>query len=432
LNIGVFGLGYVGCVTAACFAKAGHRVWGVDINPDKVALINDGQSPIVEPGLEGRIRLARDSGQLIATLEPEAALANTDITFIAVATPSRSSGEIDATHLVRACEQIASALDRLGRSQTVVIRSSLLPSVFRQCKSVFENGCGERASVCVNPEFLREGTAIKDFDTPPYTVLGTDDVRAEDALRTLYSGVTAPVFTMKPEEAVMVKYASNAYHALKVVFGNEIGQLCKAQGIDGRRVMEVFSADISLNISSRYLMPGFAFGGSCLPKDVRAMVYSGRQAEVDLPLVSSIIPSNRRLLETTGTKILSYGERKLGLIGLSFKSHTDDLRESPFVDLAEYLLGKGMDLRIFDSNVSLARIHGANRTYIEKTIPHISRLLVPDLRALADHAEVIIVGHAFPGVEALPQILNDRVRVIDLCNMPALRILSERYEGIAW
>jgi len=411
MKISIVGLGYVGAVSAACLADAGHHVWGVDINAEKVRMINEGASPIVESGLAEKIADGRNGGRLHATVDIEHALGETELCFVAVATPSRPNGQIDPAHLYRACKQIATALAKLGKTQIIVIRSSVLPAIFDECRRIFDSAAPGLVELCANPEFLREGTAIRDFEDPSFTVLGTDSEAAENALRSLYADQSAPIFVLKPREALMVKYASNAFHALKVAFANEIAAVCQPAEVDAEAVMNVFCSDTKLNISRRYLMPGFAFGGSCLPKDVRAVLYAGKMLDVELPLISAILSSNQQVIERAFQRLRATGKKRVGMIGLSFKSNTDDLRESPFVELAERLLGKGYDLSIYDPNVIAARLTGANKEYIDGVIPHLSRLLVPTLDEFTD-AEVLIVGHHFEGVDALLQAT--RAHVIEL------------------
>jgi GDP-mannose 6-dehydrogenase len=406
MEITIVGLGYVGTVSAACFASAGHTVWGVDINSEKVRIVNEGRTPIVENNLGEKIAKAREAGQLRATCELREALLQSEACFVAVATPSRPNGDIDATHLLRACKQIAQVLQELKRDQIVIMRSSILPSVFDQCNEIFSAAAPGRVKFCVNPEFLREGTAIEDFENPPFTLLGVEDEQVEATLRLLYQSIAAPVFVLSPQESLLVKYASNAYHALKITFANEIGALCDQAGIDGRKVMSVFCKDTKLNISTRYLMPGFAFGGSCLPKDVRALSYAGKRYDVDIPLINSLLPSNEKVVQRAFRKVSNSNLRRIGLIGLGFKANTDDLRESPFVELAERLLGKGYDLKIYDPNVSLAQLTGSNKEYIDKVIPHLSRLLVGSLEELGA-CELLVIGHHYPNVS---EFLN-RVKV---------------------
>lgn len=411
MNISIVGLGYVGAVSAACLANSGHRVWGVDINTDKVRIINEGRSPIVETGLAEKIARGRHDHRLFATMDIEEALSETELCFVGVATPSRPNGQIDPSHLLRACNQIAVALSKLGRMQIVVIRSSVLPYIFEDCRRIFESIAPGLVDLCTNPEFLREGSAVLDFEEPPFTILGTATAAAEASLRSLYADQSAPIFVLTPREALMVKYASNAFHALKVAFANEIATLCQHADVDAEAVMKAFCNDTKLNLSRHYLMPGFAFGGSCLPKDVRAILHAGNAVDLHLPLIAAILPSNEQVIERAFQKVRSTGERRVGLIGLSFKSNTDDLRESPFVELAERLLGKGHELRIYDPNVITARLTGANKEYIDSVIPHLSRLLVRSLDELAD-AELLLVGHHFPGVA---EFLEDtRASVIEL------------------
>jgi GDP-mannose 6-dehydrogenase len=398
MNICIVGLGYVGTVSAACLAAQEHHVWGVDINPEKVRIINQGQSPIVEDGLGDKIAKAKLSGRLHATGNIEEALRETELCFLAVATPSRPNGEVDPAHLLRACEQIAHALVRLDGHQIVVVRSSILPAVLQRCQDIFTAMAPGRVDLCVNPEFLREGTAIRDFEDPSFTLLGVEDPSVELALRSLYSEMSAPIYVLPPKEALLVKYASNAYHALKVAFANEIGAICQQQDIDAHAVMSIFCKEKKLNISARYLMPGFAFGGSCLPKDVRALQYAAKQFDLDVPVIQSLLASNEKVVDRAVRHVTAKGLRPIGLIGLSFKSNTDDLRESPYVEIAERLLGKGYDLKIYDPNVSLARLTGSNKDYIETVIPHIARLLVPSLGDLAG-CSTILVAHHYSNVD---------------------------------
>jgi GDP-mannose 6-dehydrogenase len=426
MNIAIVGLGYVGVVSAACLGSRGHRVWGVDINPLKVESLNAGKSPIIEPGLQEKLSSTVASGNLRATSDIEEALRETDLCFVSVATPSRKNGQIDATHLLRACQQIATALKTLQRKQIVVIRSSVLPNVFDEADAVFASEAYGLVDLCINPEFLREGTAISDYDHPSFTVIGTENRAVEAKLRDLYADISAPVYVLGPKEATLVKYASNAFHALKVAFVNEISAVCQESGVDADAVMGVFCKDTKLNISSHYLRPGFAFGGSCLPKDVRALLYAGRLSDTDLPLMRGVLESNACVIDRAVQKILETRSRRVGLVGLSFKKNTDDLRESPFVELAERLIGKGLALRIYDPNVSVARLVGANRDYIEQSIPHLSRLLVDSLHEIADSSDLVVIGHDFDGIGAIRR--EDRhYHILDLtgqiellrCNEPS-------------
>jgi GDP-mannose 6-dehydrogenase len=429
MNITVVGLGYVGAVSAVCLASRGHKVWGVDISAVKVDLLNRGQSPIVEPGLQEKVSVALRLGNLRAVSNIEEALCETDLCFIAVATPSQKNGQIDSSHLMRACQQIADVLKRLRKRQIIVIRSSVLPNVFDDANTLFAREARGLATLCANPEFLREGTAISDFDNPPLTIIGTNNVHAESMLRELYSDLNAPIHVLPAKEATMVKYASNAYHALKVAFANEVGALCHEAGLDSSVVMQTFCKDTTLNISAHYLRPGFAFGGSCLPKDIRALLYAGKMFDVDLPLMRGLLESNAGVIGRAVEIVLDARVRRVGLVGLSFKKDTDDLRESPFVELAERLIGKGIELRIYDPNVALARLVGANKEYIERTIPHLYRQLVGSLSELAESSELVVIGHNVDGIEAIRDHGN-RYHLLDLTGQ-ARFLRTESKMGVA-
>lgn len=429
MHISVVGLGYVGAVSAACLAGKGHLVWGVDINPEKVCVIKEGRSPIVEPGLGERLRDGRDSNLLNATCDIEHALRESDVCFLSVATPSRRNGQIDSSHLLRACKEVAEALFRLGKRQVVVIRSSVLPSIFDGCAEIFASTAPGLVDLCANPEFLREGTAIEDFEQPPFTILGTEDPSVEKVLRSVYAMLPGTVFALKPKEALMVKYASNAFHALKVAFANEIGAICREAGADATSVMDVFCTDTQLNISRRYLMPGYAFGGSCLPKDLRALLFAGREYDLELPLIAGILSSNREVIDRALHNVRATGARQIGMIGLSFKQNTDDLRESPFVNLAEQLLGKGYELRIYDPNVMITKLIGANRAYIDSVIPHLSKLLVSSLEDLAG-MDALVVGHHFEGVDAF--LSDQNIEVIDLSSYKPRALVDHKALAAAY
>jgi GDP-mannose 6-dehydrogenase len=416
MNISIVGLGYVGTVSAACLSDKGHRVWGVDINRAKVDMINEGRSPIVEPGLEERLQHARANSRLIATCSIQEALTESQVCFVSVATPSRPSGQIDASHLFRACQEIARALSALDRPQIVVIRSSILPSIFDRCSALFETHAPGLVDLCVNPEFLREATAIRDFETPPFTVLGTDSIYVQEVLRRIYCDIIAPIVTLRPKEALMLKYASNAFHALKIAFANEIAAVCERFELQADEVMKAFCNDTQLNISPRYLMPGFAFGGSCLPKDVRALLHEGKTQDLPLPLIGGILSSNTLVIDRAFQSIRATDFRRIGLIGLAFKPDTDDLRESPYVELAERLLGKGYELSIYDPNVTVTQLIGANREYINKVLPHLSRLMVPSLGELGN-VELLLVGHRFDGVDGFLE--NCEIPFFDLASPQA-------------
>lgn len=398
MRVSVFGLGYVGCVTAACLAKAGHEVVGVDVNPEKTAMINQGRSPIVEPGLELLVsEMARD-GRLRATVSADCAVKHSEVALICVGTPSGTNGQIDTAALERVSHDIARTLERRHEERfTIVVRSTVLPGTttglvadaLRDCLGeAFE----KTIALAVNPEFMREGTSIADFEHPPMTLVGCSDETTADRLRVLYRQVDAPFVHTSIKVAEMMKYVSNAFHALKICFANEIGDLCDSLGVDKHEVSRTFLLDRKLNVSEAYLRPGFAFGGSCLPKDLRALLHAARRSDVDVPLLSSIPLSNEHQIRRGIDAVLRTRKKRVAVIGLAFKSGTDDLRESPMVALVETLIGKGCAVRIFDRNVQLAGLVGANRRYIEAEIPHISSLMSEDLDALVADAEVIVIG----------------------------------------
>ena len=438
MNVSVFGLGYVGSVSAACFAADGHTVVGVDVAPGKVASLNDGRSPIVEQGLDELIRSNTANGRLRATTNTTEAVHVTDISLICVGTPSRKNGSLDLTYLERVAEQIGAALKDKDGYHVVVVRSTVLPGTTHDVViPAIEQSSGKQYGrgfgVAVNPEFLREGTAIHDFRHPPLTLVGHNyqsDARPTEAL---YARVDAPLETTSIRTAEMMKYASNTWHALKVTFANEIGNVCKRVGIDSHEVMAIFCKDAKLNLSSYYMKPGFAFGGSCLPKDVRALQYRAREVDLDMPVIQSILTSNRLQIQHALDAIVETGRKRIGLLGFSFKAGTDDLRESPIVILAEALLGKGYSLCIYDRNVSIARLVGANKEYINTQIPHLSSLLTESLDEAIDRSEVIVVGNAAPEfAEALTRTRPDQT-ILDLVRVgtPRERIPGD-YHGICW
>jgi GDP-mannose 6-dehydrogenase len=419
MRVSVFGLGYVGCVTAACLARHDHAIIGVDVSPDKVALLNQGTSPIVEPGLDALLEEVVTSGRLRATSSAEEAIVGTDLSLICVGTPSRSNGALDLTAVERVATEIGAVLRRHAKRHTVVLRSTVLPGTTEQIiEPALDIGPGgssrDRVRIAVNPEFMREGTSIRDFATPPFTLVGTSESETAEQLRDLYAAVDGPFVGVSVRTAEMVKYASNAFHALKVAFANELGNLSETLGADPHEVARVFLLDRKLNVSEAYLRPGFAFGGSCLPKDLRAMLHAARTADLPVPLLSAILPSNDAQLRRAIDAILATRKRRVGVVGLAFKSGTDDLRESPMVALVEALIGKGCDVRILDPSVSLARLVGANRRYIEEEIPHIASILCDGVEPLLAHAEVLVLGNA--GTEAraaLRQRRPDQI-VVDL------------------
>ena len=437
MKVSVIGLGYVGCVSAACLAEAGHEVVGVDVSQLKVSMINDGHSPIIEPGINDLLANAVEQKRLSATSETQAAVLATDLSLICVGTPSQANGSLDLTYIRRACQQVGEALAGTDRFHTVVIRSTMLPgSVEGTVIPALEAASGKQAGrgfgVAINPEFLREGSSIYDFNHPPFTLIGADDEVAASQVSQLYAQLDAPVITVGIKEAEMVKYTSNCYHALKVAFANEIGNLCKKLGADSHKVMDVFCQDTKLNVSAAYLKPGFAFGGSCLPKDLRAINYKAKELDVDVPVLSSILPSNRKQVERTVDMVLNTGRKSVGILGLSFKSGTDDLRESPMVTLVETLIGKGLKLAIYDRDVQLARLVGANKDYIEREIPHISSLLRRELDEVIDFSEVVIIGKKEKEFHQLSNKLNNGRVFIDLVGMLKGDGNNGGYQGICW
>jgi len=419
-TISVFGLGYVGCVTAACLAEAGYKVIGVDLNPEKVGMINAGKSPIVEPGLEELIdRMVKD-GRLSATVSCQEAVDASDLmAFLCVGTPGDHNGQLQLEALERVCQEIGQALKTKQRRFTVVIRSTVLPGTAEQTViPALLSGAGEDARrwlrVASNPEFMREGTALQDFARPPMTLVGCDDQDTAALLRCVYASVEAPYVQTELRTAETVKYVSNAYHALKICFANEIGDTCAALGVDAQEVMRIFCLDDKLNISKAYLRPGFAFGGSCLPKDIKALLYAARHANVDVPLLDAILPSNQAQIAQGIAAVLATGKKRIGICGLAFKPDTDDLRESPMVTLVEALIGKGCDVRIYDRNVAIARLVGANRQYIVEEIPHISSLMCEQVSDLTSHAEVLVISSSGPDANQVLESATSKQIIVDL------------------
>jgi GDP-mannose 6-dehydrogenase len=415
MRVSVFGLGYVGCVTAACLARAGHEVIGVDVNAEKAAMINSGTPPVVEPGLGDLLPEVVGSGRLRATTAAGEAVEGSEIALLCVGTPGRPNGQIDPEAVARVAAEIGRALRGRTRPFTVVLRSTVLPGTTeRLLVPALRGGGGTESGVAVNPEFMREGSSIRDFTRPPFTLVGCGDPRTAAVLERLYDGVDAPFVRTTLGAAEMVKYVSNALHALKVCFANEVGDICEALGVEPQEVMRIVLMDRKLNVSEAYLRPGFAFGGSCLPKDLRALLYAARGADVAPPLLSAILPSNEGQIRRAVEAVLATRRRRVGVVGLSFKPGTDDLRESPMVTLAEALIGKGCDVRILDRNVLLARLVGANRRYIEEEIPHISALLCREVPELLEHAEVVVIGGAGEEATRVLEALEPRHLLIDL------------------
>jgi GDP-mannose 6-dehydrogenase len=437
-SISVFGLGYVGTVTAACLAYKGHRVIGVDLSRTKVEAMQAGRSPIVEPGVSDITSKSHAAGLLDATSDSEYAVLNSDMSFLCVGTPSLRNGKLDLGHIEPVCRKIGTVLQKKNSFHLVVLRSTVLPGtaesiVVPALEKASGKKLGQGFGVCVNPEFMREGTAVADFLEPIVTVIGAAQRQHSALLREIYEWVPGRIFETSFRSAEMVKYVCNAWHAVKVAFANEVGTLAKEQGVDPEAVLDIFASDTKLNISPTYLKPGFAFGGSCLPKDVRALNYRAKELDLNLPLLQSVLRSNDEHLDRAMEMVLATGKKKIAMLGLSFKAATDDLRESPQVQLIKRLLGEGCTIKIWDDNVSLGRLLGSNRQYIEQTIPHIGSLLENDLSQILSDTEVVVVGTRGISRDRLqPHLRADHI-VVDLVNLEKERRPSAAiYVGICW
>jgi GDP-mannose 6-dehydrogenase len=436
MKISVFGLGYVGCVSAACFCDLGHEVWGVDVDSGKVDFLSKGKSPIMEKELPELIDKYHRKGTLHATTSAAEAIANTDVSLVCVGTPSLPNGSLNVQYVQRVAEEIGDALRTASHSHMVIVRSTLLPGTTRrEVLPRLESHSGKKEganfTLAYNPEFLREGSAVRDFYDPPKTVVGALRPETAELAAQIYQGIPGPLFLTRIEEAELVKYADNVFHAVKIVFGNEIGVMGKQLGVDSHRVMEIFVSDTKLNLSPYYLKPGFAFGGSCLPKDVRALSAKAQELSLRTPLLYSLMDSNREHIQRAAREVLAFGKKKIGLLGLAFKAETDDLRESPMVELIEILLGKGCRIKIYDKNVSWARLMGSNRRFIENAIPHLAELLSETTDDVIDDAEVVLIGT--PEKEfssALKRVRPDQI-VYDLVRIQGAEPPAN-YHGICW
>ncbi len=435
MDITVFGMGYVGCVTAACLAEMGHSVTGVDLQQTKVSLINAGKSPVVELGLRDLIARGVDSGRLRATQRAEAL---GDVSLICVGTPGNENGSLDLSQVERVVSEIGELLRNGNSFHVVVIRSTVVPGTLDTVvRPLLEQKSGRQEgtdfAICMNPEFMREGTGIDDFYNPPFTIIGTCHDRASNRVAGMYSSLQAPVERTSILLAELIKYVSNVFHGVKISFANEIGNLSKRMGVDSHRLMEIFCKDTKLNISPYYLKPGFAFGGSCLPKDLRAILYKAKQLDLELPMLGAVLETNRRQLELAVNLIRKTGKNRVGFLGLSFKAGTDDLRESPTVVLIETLIGKGHKVAIYDEEVALARLIGANKYYIEQTIPHISSLMVHSPREVIDASDVVVISKNTPEIREAVANGSDSKLIIDLIRLPhGTAQLSGNYNGICW
>lgn len=438
MRVSIFGLGYVGAVSAGCLANDGHSVTGVDPNEAKVNLVNQGMSPIIEKDIGDLIDKGVRAGRLHATHSSAEAVDETAISLVCVGTPSNGNGSLDLSYVRSVCKELGQALAEKPDFHTVVMRSTVLPGTMRNVViPVLEEYSGKKAGhdfgICNNPEFLREGSAVYDYYHPPKIVVGESDRESGSRLLSLYESISAPVVRTDVETAEMVKYVDNMWHALKVCFANEVGNICKSLYLDGYEVMDIFCKDTKLNLSSYYLKPGFAFGGSCLPKDVRAMKYKARMLDVEVPVLDSILQSNERQVERGIAMVRAHPGKRLGILGMSFKEGTDDLRESPMVELIERLIGKGYDIRIYDKNVSIASLTGANKDYILNRIPHISRFLVTDIGQVIEHADTIVVGTGDPEFARAGEYLHSGQAIVDFARISGLEgVQGVDYDGICW
>jgi len=436
MKLSVFGLGHVGVVTSACFAEMGHHVIGVDVNPEKVYLMNDGISPAVEPGIDDLIKKMVHGNHLVATTERNEAVKHSDVTFVCVNSPANRNGSVNLDNLIRVCKSIAIAMARKDKYHLVVIRTSILPrSMDEVVIPVLEVFSGKRIGidfgVCMNPDFLRKGSAVNDFYHPPKTVIGQFDNQSGDILASLYQGIKAPLFRTSFRIAEMTKYVDNAFHGLKISFANEIGNLCHAEGLDSNEIMDIFSCDTKLNLSSAYLKSGFAFGGSHIPKDLRALIVEGRRRFVEVPMLNAILESNAEQISRGLEMIYKTKKNRIGILGLSFKEGTDDFRASPMVEVVEMLVNKGCDVKIFDDDISLPRLFGSNKKFIEKKLPLFYSMLCDSIEEVANFAEVIVIGKKSKDYKKSLQQLSSKQIIIDLVKgMKSLPHLVGKYQGI--
>ncbi|HEX7056888.1 MAG TPA: UDP-glucose/GDP-mannose dehydrogenase family protein [Bacilli bacterium] len=433
MRISVFGLGYVGAVTAACLAREGHEVYGVDVNPEKVDLINRGESPIIEPGLNELLRENVQTGAIRATTDFREAVQHSDVSLVSVGTPPKWNGEPDLSYVFNVCREIGLAIHAKNDSHLVVLRSTVPPGTLSKCRELLLRYPNDKlVFTAFNPEFLREGTAIRDFYEPPYTIIGTDDRRAEQMIKEMYASVKGPMLTVKPEVAEMVKYVANTWHSAKIGFANEIGRIAKAFGVDGREVMNIIVQDTKLNISPVYMRPGFAFGGSCLPKDLGSLLYHAQSMNVTVPMLNALRASNEIQIELAAQEILNTGVRNIAVFGLAFKSGTDDLRESPSIKLIKKLLGEGIRVKIYDRSVYQARLMGTNLAYIRKNLPHFEELLVATPRLALEETEMAVITYNDPEFSRVLSEAPDHFSVYDLAGIFNEPPRGVKYSGIAW
>lgn len=435
MEISIFGLGYVGCVSLGCLAKNGHQVIGVDVHQQKVDLINKGLPTIVEKDIDTIIAEEFKNGKIRATNDAKDAVSNSEISIICVGTPSSKRGNLNLDYIYKVAEQIGTALKNKNTFHSVVIRSTVLPGTNEKVGEIIEQYSDKKRnqdfSVVSNPEFLREGTAVKDYYHPSITVLGGDSDIALEKVAALYKELPAPIEIVDIRVAEIIKYVNNSFHALKVTFANEVGNISKALGIDSHKVMELFCKDTHLNISPTYFKPGFAYGGSCLPKDLSGMVTLGKDNFINIPMLSHIDASNENQKKIAYDLIAAQHTKKIAFLGLAFKEGTDDLRFSPSVDLAEKLLGKGYSLKIYDKNVHIAKLIGSNKSYIDEALPHLSVLITDNLAEAIEHADIVVINHRNISIEEHLQALSKKKAVIDLVRVKAAENL-ENYIGLNW
>lgn len=438
MRISIFGMGYVGSVSAACLTRDGHHVIGVDIDDSKLETLSRGKAPVTEPGLDDLINEGFASGRFVVSRDPYQAILDSDVSWICVGTPSERNGNVSLRALEKVCAEIGSALADKNEYHVIVVRSTVLPGTVRNSvipwlEAASSKTAGRHFGVCMSPEFLREGSAVDDFADPAFTLIGELDPESGNVAAESYAGVGAPVIKTGIELAEMVKYAGNAFHALKVVFANEIGTLAKAQGVDGREVMELLCRDTRLNTSSAYLNPGFAFGGSCLPKDTRALVHRARRLDTETPVLEAILGSNEIHIRRAIELVENAGSKKIGVLGLSFKAETDDVRESPIVPLIETLVGRGYEVRIYDEDVHLGELIGTNRAFIEREIPHIATLMMSDMGQVVEESDVLVVSNGSKAYREVIHQLRPSQKLVDLVGITKGTggTLGE-YEGICW
>lgn len=435
MNVSIFGLGYVGCVGAACLAKLGHKVMGVDVNENKVRLMNEGKPTIIEEGIAELCQEAHDKGLMSATTVAAEAVAQTEISFIVVGTPSSKEGHLNLNYIYTVAGRIGRALKDKNGFHIVAIRSTVLPGTNKRVGEILEQESGKKRNVdftvVSNPEFLREGTSVHDYFNPPLTLIGTDNKLAEEKFRELYKDIPAEFICTDIEVAEMMKYVNNTYHALKIVFGNEVGNICKGLDIDSHKVMEIFCKDKQLNISPYYFKPGFAYGGSCLPKDMKALKTLAHDLYVDVPVIESIFQSNENQKRNAVETIVNKGKRKVGILGLSFKAGTDDLRCSPIVDVVEQLLGKGFEIRIYDKNVKVSELTGTNKDFIMAKIPHLQHFVTDNLDEVCSESDVLVVTNKEKEFADVITKYPHKI-IIDLVRLWKEVDYNGVYEGLSW